>query len=617
MNRTIIKFICLLLALSITASLTGCSFPFGKKPVVSELAGGGTSDGETAPENEEAPEDDEEADGEEAASEDGEKTDEEEAASEDGEKTDEEGTASEDGEETDEDEAAPEDEKAAEDGEEADGEGTIQNGIGRELQATYQADHIFSINTMAGESFNPYSTNSAWNRVASMLVYETLVASDGNFEAQPNLVTRWESEDGILWTFYVDTSRAFHDGGVMTAADAVYSFDAARNGTALYARRFSHVKTDYATGTDVFIVELDEPNWRFYELMNIPCIESGTMGSDRPPGTGPYMFNARGTSLVRFEDHPNAKKLALKTIHLKRYTDSEDILQAFEDSLLDLVTNNPADMSSLGYSSANLIKYVDTTNLHFLGYNFDSPLFSQPLYRSLVTYAIDRETIISTSYQGSAVSATLPIHPNSALYPKSIARTLAYSPDDLKIAMENTGVRDVDGDGVLDFGSVRGSVVLLVCSDSAAKVAAARQIATQLRNAGFEVTMSELEYEEYILALSKGEYDIYYGEVKICNDWDISELVAADGALNYGGVHDPNLEGYIQAFIGSGEDTIQTNTEALYNYLAQSAPITAICFERQQVLYHRGVLTTISPTQDNIFNEIENWTIDLGSDEKK
>ncbi len=571
MNRTLLKIISLFLALALTASLAGCSLELPWQ----------TSEEDAAPAPEETadPEDTE-------------------------------------GQDTDEDAGAEEEEE--EEPEEAGEPGKIGGSIGEELQATYQADHIFSVNTMAGESFNPYTTESAWNRMTSMLIYETLVAADGNFEAQPNLITRWESTpDGLAWTFYVDTSRKFHDGGVMTPGDAVYSLDQARSAYGgRYAKRFAHVRNVYVAGEEAFVVELDQPNWRFYELMNIPCIETGTMGT-QPSGTGPYKLDARGTSLVLDKNHPKAKDIPLDTIHLKRYTDPEDILQAFEDSLLDMVTNNPADMSSLGYSSANLIKYVDTTNLHYLGYNANSTIFSQPVYRAMITYAIDRESIISTSYQGSAVEATLPIHPNSTLYPKSLAASLAYSPENLSVSMQNAGAQDLDMDGVIDFGiQARGEIVFLVCSDSAAKVAAARQIATQLRNAGFAVTMSELEYNDYIKALTEGTYDIYYGEVKICNDWDVSQLVAAGGELNYGGIRDPNLEGYIQAFISSPPESIQANTEALYTYFAQVAPITTICFERMQVLYHRGVLTTISPTQDNIFNEIENWSVDLGEKEK-
>lgn len=485
----------------------------------------------------------------------------------------------------------------------------IQN-IGEQLQASYKADHVFSLNSLRGESFNPYTTGSLWNRVVGMLVYETLVKAGSDFDAKPNLITRWESEDGRQWTFYVDTARKFHDGGVMTPNDAVACIDSAR-GEGQYVRRFSHVTSVQAVSEEAFTVTLDQPNWRFYELLNIPCVEYGTFYADRPPGTGPYMFNRSGTMLKLDKNHPQADEMPLDTIRLKRYLAPEDILQAFEDSLLDLVVNNPLDMSSLGYASTNLTKYVETTNLHYLGFNMTSKVFSQPNLRALITYAIDRDSIVSSSMQGAAVAATLPIHPNSPLYPRAVAKALAFSPDDLSVSLQNTGAQDIDYDGVLDFGAARGEITFLVCSDSTAKVSAARQIAAQLRSVGFSVVMAEQEYADYVKSLEDGAFDLYYGEVKICNDWDITQIVGTNGSLNYGNVHDPMLDSYIGGFLAAGPDTVAESAEVLYNYLAQSAPITAICFERTEVLYHRGVLTTIAPTQDNIFNDMQNWVVDL------
>lgn len=493
--------------------------------------------------------------------------------------------------------------------EDAAGQAPIQN-IGEQLQASYKADHVFSLNSLKDEPFNPYTTESLWNKVVSMLVYETLVKTDSSFEARPNLITRWESEDGMTWTFYVDTSRKFHDGGVMTPADAVSCIEQARY-TDQYARRFSHVTSTSGISEEAFIVTLDQPNWRFYELLNIPCVEAGYFYSDMPPGTGPYKFNRSGTALQLDKNHPLADEMPLDSIRLKRYLAPEDILQAFEDSKLDLVVNNPLDMSSLGYASTNLIKYVETTNLHYLGFNMSSPLFAQPAFRALVTYAIDRDSIVSSNMQGAAVAATLPIHPNSALYPKTLANSLAYSEQSLSVSIQNSGARDVDYDGVLDIGSVRAEITFLVCSDSTAKVSAARQIAAQLRSVGISVIMSELEYDDYVQALENDAYDIYYGEVKICNDWDLTQLLGAGGALNYGGVRDANLEGYINGFLAAGPDTVADSAEVLCNYLAQSAPIVAICFERTEVLYHRGVLTAMAPTQDNVFNDMQNWVVNL------
>ena len=484
--------------------------------------------------------------------------------------------------------------------------------VGQELAETYKADRIFSLNAMEGQSFNPYATSSAWNLVVSMLAYEPLVNTDNTFEAQPNLVTEWSTEDGYTWTFTVDTTRKFHDGGVMTPSDAVYSIDLARNQyNGRYSKRFVHVQSVYGIDESHFIVTLDQSNWRFYELLNIPCVELNTGYNSIPVGTGPYKFNSSLTALTLDPNYPGAKDMDLKTIRLKHYTNPEDILQAFEDSLLDLVVNNPSDMSSLGYSSSNIIKYVETSNLHFIGYNMQSRIFAQPAVRAAVTYAIDRDTIVASSMQGAGTAATLPIHPNSSLYPRSLARSLAYSKDFLTTALGTAGASDTDFDGVIELGGIRAEVTFLVCSDSVTKVSVARQIGNQLRDAGFLVNMKELNYSEYLAALRAGEYDLYYGEVKLCNDWDLTELLGMNGSLNYGGYRDQNMGGYIASYLGSGPDQAALGAETLCQYLAQAAPITAVCFERTQVLYHRGVLSTINPTQENIFNDIRNWTVDL------
>ncbi len=482
--------------------------------------------------------------------------------------------------------------------------------IGQELADTYKADHIFSLNCVDGESFNPYTTNSHWNLVVSMLMYETLVNADSSFEAQPNLITGWQTDDGMHWTFQVDTSRMFHSGGHMTGADAVATLDQARYSDR-YAKRFANVTGTGYLDEGTFTVTLSQPNWRFYELLTIPCVESGSGYDSLPSGTGPYKLNSRGTALTLDPNYPGARSMSLDTIHLKKYVASEDILQAFEDSYLDLVTNNPMDMSSLGYSTSNIIKYVDTTNMHYIGYNAASPVFGQSIYRNIVTYAIDRATIVSGAMQGSAEVAELPIHPNSALYPKSLARSLEYSRDSLDAALSNLNVSDVDYDGVVELGGIPANVIFLVCSDSAAKLAAARQIAGVLRDVGFNVTMRELNAADYDAALQEGGFDLYYAEVKICNDWDLTQLVAPGGSLNFGSISDPNLVGYIQSFLASGADTLAASTETLYQYIAQTAPITAVCFEKTQVLYHRGVLSTISPNQDNFFVDIRNWKVNL------
>lgn len=487
----------------------------------------------------------------------------------------------------------------------------VAQSVGQELAATYAADHVFSLNYVSGSSFNPYRTDSAWNKVVAMLVYEDLVALDRSFEAQPNLITAWSTEDGRTWTFTVDTTRAFHDGGSMTAADAVYSLEQARSYGGPYETRFHNVREAYSLDSETFIVVLNEANYRFCELMDIPCIEYGTGYADKPAGTGPYTFSASGRYLRLFDGHPLADQMPLSTIYLKEYEAAVDILQAFEDSYLDLVINDPNGLSNLGYSSTNIIKYVDTTSLHYIGYNVNSGLFSQNMVRSAMTFAIDRAAIVSEVMQGAGAAAALPINPQSPLYPAQIDKMLSYTEGGFKTALDNLGAADVDQDGTLEFGGQRYTLDFIACSDSGVKVSIARRIASDLRGFGIDVNLRELGYDDYVSELRKGNFDMYYAEVRLCADWDLSYILGSGADLNFGGVRDATLDGYIRDFLASPDDQRQASLEQLCQYIGQSAPITPICFEKTEVLYHRGVLSGLDPTQDNVFYNMQNWTVDL------
>lgn len=486
--------------------------------------------------------------------------------------------------------------------------------IGEELAATYAADDVFSLNAVFSSSFHPYQLSSAWNQVVSMLLYESLVVMDENFEAQPGLVTSWSTENGWDWTFTVDTTRKFHNGGVMTSYDASYSIRMARDSGA-YADRFAKVSEIECTDNATFTVSLSSQDYYFYKLLNIPCIESGSYYSDVPAGTGPYKLSSAGDMLLLDSQHPQAEQMPLLRIYLKEYTDSDGILQAFEDSYLDLVINNPTALSNLGYASTNISKYVDTTSMHYLGYNMNSLLFSQVAFRAVMTYAVDRSEIVSSCMSGAAVAAALPVHPNNSLYPTDIAAALHASRESLDRALQQTGIIDMDGDGYYEFfagtSNMEQSINFIVCADSSAKVRAAGVIAQRLEEAGLRVNLRELSYDDYILALEEGDFDLYYAEVKLRPNWDLTELFDLSSGLNYGNVRDQFLNEYMRSFLSSPPEMLEQSSRSLWQYIAQQAPITVICFERSEMLYHRGVLSGLAPTQDNLFYKMDQWTVDL------
>ena len=60
-------------------------------------------------------------------------------------------------------------------------------------------------------------------------IYEKLVTLGQDFSVQPTLATEWDSPDGKVWTFKLQTGVKFSNGEDFTADDVVYTMDRLRS----------------------------------------------------------------------------------------------------------------------------------------------------------------------------------------------------------------------------------------------------------------------------------------------------------------------------------------------------------------------------------------------------
>lgn len=492
-----------------------------------------------------------------------------------------------------------------------------ENSAGEPLPERKAVDNVMTLNFDAESSLNPLSTDSELNLILAPLVFETLFDVDENFICTPKLVKEYRSEDGKCWYFYVDTTVKFHDGTTLTAQDAAYSIQRAMNHK-YYRARLSNILGVSAMDDELFIINLIKPNTQFPALLNIPVIKYGAINEEAPAGTGPYKFSGDLKSLVVFKEHPDADKLPIDVIYLKDFSTAEETIMAFEDAELDLVVNDPTGISNLGFGSANQIRYFNTTSMHYLGINMNSSFLRYTVPRYALNFAVDRSTIVSEFMKGSAAESPLPISPASYLYDGEYASSFKYDLEKCLKILENADVKDHDDDRKLEY-LVTGipieiNLTFIVNNDSDAKVQAARLIAGTLNDMGITVKLKELSWDDYVEALENGDFDIYYGEVKLTADFDPSSLLLEGGSLNYCSVADPSYESFITDYLCASDEDRQKCGDVMWRYILETSPIITICFEKQEVVTHRGVVSGLKPTQYNIFNKFTEWTINLGEE---
>ena len=156
------------------------------------------------------------------------------------------------------------------------------------------------------------------------------------------------------------------------------------------------------------------------------------------------------------------------------------------------------------------------------------------------------------------------------------------------------------------------TVTMIVNGENAYKVSMAREIAESLSRYDLQVNLSVLPWEQYLYALQSGNFDLYYGEVKLTADWDISSLVLLGGSLNYGGYSNDNTTKLLSAYLTAADDSKRAEAmDALCRHLAAQAPFLPVCFKNISVLLPSGAVEAITPTAANPFYNMTAWKVNL------
>ena len=116
---------------------------------------------------------------------------------------------------------------------------------------------------------------------------------------------------------------------------------------------------------------------------------------------------------------------------------------------------------------------------------------------------------------------------------------------------------------------------------------------------------------EYAAALEAGSFDLYLGEVRLTADWDVSALLDAGGALNYGGFASEQLSAQNDALLLSGNASAARYAEGF----VEETPFAPLLFKSKTVLTPSGLVDGMTPTASDPFYGFADWRFHLSGSE--
>lgn len=360
----------------------------------------------------------------------------------------------------------------------------------------------------------------------SAKLFNGLVRMDKDLNIIPDLAAKWKiSGNGLVYRFQLKKGVTFSNGREVKAKDFKYSFERVMSpegkspNTWVFdkikgAGEFMKGKTKNVSGIKVINdyaleITLDKPFSPFLNLLTmtaayvIPEEEVKKWGVDfssHPVGTGPFVLKRwlqnRELQLDArndyFDETPKIKGIVYKIIPEDLTTITE-----FELGNLDII-GIPASAYSRFKKDKKwsaLISSTEGINTYYLGLNCSRKPFDNLFLRKVMNYAIDREKILKTFFEGRGRLASGPVP--DILRKWKAPKSYEYNPSKAKELLKEAGYP----------GGL--SVNFFITADIEV-VDMAEVIQSYLMEAGIKADIKQLEWSAYKAAINKGEPDMFW-----------------------------------------------------------------------------------------------------------
>ena len=413
----------------------------------------------------------------------------------------------------------------------------------------------------------------------------TALGTDGEYH--PELAESWTiSDDGLLYTFFINEEATWSDGTPVTADDFVFAWQRLANpDTAseyafiletMHVRNASQVIDGELPVEELGIrevddktleVELEMPCSFMLTLLDFPSLYAlnrnfyETHAETYAQSPEDMLFSGRYAmtdwqqgneyTFTRREDYFDLDEDAADTVVFKFIQDTQSAMLAWQQGDIDVVRLQSEQVDQ--YKGEPGFTNKMTNSMWYLQINFAKTPFENKNLRAAIAYAIDRETIVNDVLKNGSTAAEGFIPKNFATSPEGVdfreeAGVISVYDPDLASDYYAKAVEEIGNDVTFE----------LLFEDSEASKAVAENLQSQLQNScpGLTVTLNSKPKKTRIEMMDDQEFEV------VLTRWGpdymdaqtFMDLFVSDSQIgNYGQYSSSSYDALVKS-AGSGED---------------------------------------------------------------
>ncbi|WP_417701276.1 ABC transporter substrate-binding protein [Pseudophaeobacter sp.] len=285
-------------------------------------------------------------------------------------------------------------------------------------------------------------------------VFEGLTRFMGDGSVVPGLANSWEiSEDGLSYTFHLNSGVTFHDGSSMDAEDVKFSLDRARAEDSTNAQKalFADIASVDVVDPETVKITLSEPNGNM--LFNLAWGDAVIVAPESiddikttPVGTGAFKFSGwvQGDSITLEKNADYwGTPAVLDNATFKFISDPTAAFAAVMAEDVDAFASFPAPENLPQFDADPRFQVLvgSTEGETILSTNNKQAPFDDLRVRQALAHAIDRQAIIDGAMFGYGTPIGSHFAPHHPAYVDLTGQS-AYDPEQAKALLAEAGLAD-------------------------------------------------------------------------------------------------------------------------------------------------------------------------------
>ncbi|MGA1795557.1 MAG: ABC transporter substrate-binding protein [bacterium] len=450
---------------------------------------------------------------------------------------------------------------------------------------------------------DPITGNDMISLRITELLFNGLVTIDERQEIVPDLAEQWDiGEDGLTYTFYLRKDVTWHPRGEeeakpFTADDVLFTYNIMMHPKTITSLKVRYEFIREARKIDDYTVqfELKRPILNALAKFSFKIIPQHGPGNSeyltredpfvhRPIGTGPYMLQNITTDnelVLVANEHYFKGRPYIDRFVAKPFADQNIMGQALMFNAIDMIVLvNPRDIPEIQGDKRFVLQPYNALSYSFFGYNHRKPLLADKRVRKAFTYAVNRQEMLDSFFNGQGTIVSGPYAPGSWAYNLDV-QPITYDPDKaIELLKEagftrgTTGVMEKDGQEL----SLTLKVPIEKESEAVKRVVLAFK--NYLEKIGVHINV---EFKEWLSwkedVFLNNDFDVIFASWVFDDSADISSLFhsAEIGAWknNFGGYSNPEVDSLIvESKLTLDHEKRRTINRKLHAIIADENPYT-------------------------------------------